>query len=186
MKDIRKVETFILNNQAGRTADEDTKEVLQQHTNRTLSGYFKRVNLGGLSGKQDLIKPSDVRTVGVTNLDNGKIEKGRVLVVTGISIRSMVDATINGAAYEAVSNDAALANAELSIKQNGKDKLKDYPVRNFVPSSASDRIMGDVLELPEPFILNAQSHIEAELNLAAALTANTNVEIMFHGYEYTR
>lgn len=80
------------------------------------------------STRAELIKLSTSEELGITNIDNGKLNKDRYLTLSGI--RLLYDASsINGAFTDPF--PAELLNGEWELELNGKKIFEKQPVRRF-------------------------------------------------------
>lgn len=144
--------------------------------------YFVRKAVGALSGTQDILDTSIVRTKGVTNFTNAKLPTGRALVVTHISVASMVNASVTGDEYSNVIADPNVANGEIQISQDDK-VLLDMPVNAFTSLAGGERIVDKYLELENPILIQPDVPVAVKIYFPAATVANTNVEVKLKGAE---
>ena len=150
-----------------------------------------RKTISDLSGIQPILDERDNKATGLTNLHQGKLNKGENAVVDRIVIGYATHATetdpkkVN--AYDStISNfPAGLRNGELIIKLDG-NRLQD-PIPVALCGSQSDSMYGfgklDSIQLNTPIVLEEQKQIVIELDLpVASFTANEHhVEIFLLG-----
>jgi hypothetical protein len=147
--------------------------------------YVKKA-LGAAVGIRNVIEASDDKTVGVTNLQNGRLPKGKVLVVTHIKVESNANASLTAAKYTPVIVDPALTNGEFDMQQNGRVLFEDMPLANFIPQEDPLTATDAYVELDRPFILTSEGDIILQTETPIACQANTNIAFYFKGLQFTR
>lgn len=158
---------------------------------------YVRSAVGGKSGTQSMIKPSDSEADGVRNIDNAKLPTGEAFLVTGIAISS-------GTHRGAMTNESSLStvafqngteegiesiffNSELSIKAGRKEKFKSL-LRHIMPINAGDDTFEKNAHSVTPFVIESQQLIEINLEIYDAIDATTDdsaVEVALIGFRIT-
>lgn len=139
------------------------------------SPYYSTATIQGT--RAELIKLSTSEQLGVTNIDNGKLNKDRFLVLSGF--RLLYDASsIDGKFIDNFPPE--LLNGEWEVELNGKKVFEKQPIRKFF-----DGFFGYDVQLPfgtrlvdNPKIIEPQTPIEFNVSLPAALTGFLKVEII--------
>ena len=159
---------------------------------------YARAAIGGKSGTQALIKPSDSEAEGVRNIDNAKLPTGEAFLVVGIAIST-------GSAKAAITDESALTkvsfvlgtedsgveksifNSELSIKAGRKEKFKTI-LCHVMPSKLSDDTFHKNAHSVTPFVIDPQQQIEFDLNILDTVAidpSDTAIEVALVGYRIT-
>ena len=114
--------------------------------------------------RAELIKLSQSEELGITNLDNGKLNKDRHLTLSGI--RLLYDANdVNGKFIDTFPAD--LLNAEWELELNGKKVFEKQPMRRFFDGFYgynTNKPFG-LYVLNNPKTIEPQTPIEFNVNL---------------------
>lgn len=159
-----------------------------------------------VSGKQtcyDLFKSDDKISVGLGNLDGGRIPSDRLFVFNAISIQYAVadgvnDEDVKAAEYGLI--PAQMRNGVISIEQNGYKVLDKMLMEPFFcgkqvvadSNEASGTIITYTLaEAGKVYLGNPKSFgpdqaIEVEMDFAGSLPVNAAVRIIFHAAHNVR
>ncbi|UZO79749.1 hypothetical protein NBT05_12400 [Aquimarina sp. ERC-38] len=124
--------------------------------------YYSTSEMRGT--RSELIKLSTPEELGLTNIDNGKLNKDRYLTLSGIRLLFDKDA-INGSFTDTF--PAGLLNGEWEMSLNGQKIFEKQPVRRFFDGFYgynSDKPFG-LYVLNNPKIIAPQTPIEFNINL---------------------
>lgn len=152
--------------------------------------YIRRVVTAG-SGLQELLKSSNVETVGICNINSNKLPKGVNASIDKIRVAFAKSATITDPTKASFSNtdtgiDAAIRTGELVIKVGEKPVLK-LPLDSFFNIGGSySAVQGnfDVRTLQRPFLIPEDTAISVAVQLADGSTlptANNFLEVRMMG-----
>lgn len=127
-----------------------------------------------------MIQSSDVKAPGVTNINNGKLEKDNYFLLTGLILLSAVAADPLNAAFDTVA--LAIANGDFEFKAAGNKYLlpKDSSCQVFDTNNRTD-IENGLFKLDNPKWIEPQVDIEMNIRFSQATAANTNLKFVMVG-----
>lgn len=138
--------------------------------------YYATAEIKGT--RAELIKLSIPEELGLTNIDNGKLNKDRYLTLSGV--RLLYDANnIDGAFTDPF--PAELLNGEWELELNGQKVFEKQPVRRFFDGFYGYNTAKPfgLYVLNNPKTINPQTPIEFNINLPTAL--NGFLKVFFEG-----
>lgn len=154
---------------------------------------YRRIDAGGLSGKQVIVDETVSKKVGECSIHEGYLPKFVNAAYDKVRVAFKRGATVAAAADAAYSSDIqtfdpALRNGVLIIKQDGNPKL-EIPICMCGSGADSDKATGkdDAYELKNPIILEENKLITWEIEFANGLTVDNtatdshNVEVLLMG-----
>ena len=136
-----------------------------------------------------LFLSSDVKSIGLTNLDNNRLPKGEAFVVNGITLLRL-PVTATGATptndeikkaisigWQGITGDAT---AVLTLKAHKREIVSDLPCYSFI-NSPNEKISHYKLENPR--LIKDEGEIEAELMMPtmSGVAANTYIMLILTG-----
>ncbi len=136
-----------------------------------------------------LFLSSDVKSIGITNLDNNRLPKGEAFVVDGITLLRL-PVTAAGAtptadeikkatsiAWKGITGDAT---AVLTLKAHKREIVSDLPCYAFINA---DNVQVSHYSLENPRLIKDEGEIEAELMMPtmSGVPANTYVMLILTG-----
>ncbi|MCB0396829.1 MAG: hypothetical protein KDD36_09260 [Flavobacteriales bacterium] len=137
--------------------------------------YYATAPIAGT--RAELIKLSQSEQIGVTNIDNGKLNKDRYLVLSGL--RLLFDATaIDGAFTDVFPAD--LMNGEWEVELNGRKVFEKMPIRRFHDGFVGynvDKPFG-LYVLSNPKTVEPQTPIEFNVDLPNAVAGFLKIELI--------
>lgn len=145
-------------------------------------------------GNYDLLKSTNDKVVGISDLDGDKLEPGVNIAVDRIKLAYGKDAAANNPTAASVSYSSLLSafpvellRAKLVIKQDSKTKLR-LPVERFTQQANSPKVQGeeDCLHLGSLIFLEENKPIEIQLEFEDAINAAADkhfVQCRFMGTE---
>jgi len=136
-----------------------------------------------VTGKQVLLDESIVKTLGVTNFDNGALQKNRAFVIEAIRVASMTNASVTGDEYSPVITDPGIANGILFLSDESGKELYNGPIGPMLPTVAPTSNADTWYQLDNPILLQAGQTVNVEIFFPVATAASTNVEVAFKGVE---
>lgn len=145
-------------------------------------------NLAG-STQKELMEASDTQSVGVTNINNRKLEALRYLLVKKIRLVA-VDITTGDVDDAAIANakftkpNDAILNGEIEVTISGKVALPRMSCRVFEKDATATDGLSCTYDLDNPFLICPMSEITPTLripNSSSAAVAKTVVRIEFIG-----
>lgn len=162
-----------------------------------LAEYYFRKKLDSLGGIQSVIKSTDVKVAGVTNLDKGFMPEGVFMAVLGVSVAygyhaSSVEATAprysNSEYLNTIPTRLHNSEARISI---GEQSLLAVRTRRFFANAYAEYATAtneeNMVMLPQPKLASHKKAFNVEFefpNDAVATPANNHfVEITFIGVE---
>lgn len=136
-----------------------------------------------------LFLSSDVKKIGLTNLDNNRLPKGEAFVVDGITLLRLPVTAVGasptqdeilkavGTAWKGVTGDAT---AVLTLKAHKREIVSDLPCYAFFNS---DEVQISHYKLENPRLIKDEGEIEAELMMPtmSGVAANTYVMLILTG-----
>lgn len=159
------------------------------------STLYLRKALNGLTGIQQLIKPSDTEKDGVRNIDSARLPSGEAFLVTGLVISTATAAAklsreedISALEFfQGIENGAQpkFFNSELSLKVGNKEKLKTV-LRHAMQAQETDDVFDKSAYQVTPFVIEPQQNISPDLNifdLPCPADQDMVVEVAFVGYK---
>lgn len=141
---------------------------------------YRAALVDGASGIYKLWDNLVDKAIGISNVDNAKLDKDTIVCVGGILIEyaNSGGAGVDPAAiagYDSVVTawPAGLVNSELTILQDGNPLVESLPT-SFCGSAADSffaKGAADAYKLKNPFILEGDKRFEVRLELPAAIAA---------------
>jgi hypothetical protein len=136
-----------------------------------------------------LFLSSDVKSIGLTNLDNNRLPKGEAFVVNGITLlRLPVSATgatptsdeikkAISTGWQGITGDAT---AVLTLKAHKREIVSDLPCYSFI-NATTEKVSHYKLENPR--LIKDEGEIEAELMMPtmSGVAANTYIMLILTG-----
>jgi len=157
--------------------------------------FYMRKLLSGQSGIVQVIKETDDKTAGVTNMDKGKLPEDVYMAVVGVGIAYAYSATLTNVRAVRYSNSEYLntittqfINSDFRLK-NGDRTIIEARTKKFLANAYSE-YGGEANEenaviLPQPKLIDPKKIVNAEFEFPdTGLTAPTNnhfVEIVMYG-----
>lgn len=113
------------------------------------STLFVRKNITSASSDYDFIDAQTDKIKGISSIKGQSLNKNEAIIFHAVAIGYSEGAMANGVAGQSYNGDvpAALRNASLVIKQNGREVLNE-PIANFVKGEATTNPGDYYLELP--------------------------------------
>ena len=159
--------------------------------------YFIRYSITGLSGRQTILGPSTLYSIGVTNFPNQAVLPQYYnfcfdrIIIRYVNTTAADSAVNSSAGYSSVATamDPALRNGNIIIKSN-RNAIVETPVIDFASAAAvtgggSRDYDGGMLEKPRFFL--EQLQIETEIEFAGTVASATNnsylLEVVFCGVQ---
>jgi len=131
----------------------------------------------------ELVKDSDTKVSGITNVNGGKLEAGNYMLLSGIRLRTAtVAANADQAALAAASFsslNAQVANGELEITAAGKPLLPRSSNGRFV--TGNDVKWNNYFALDCPKLIVPQAPIRANLYMLASTGGTVAARLELHG-----
>jgi len=133
-------------------------------------------------GNYDLIKSTNDKVVGVSDIDGDRLEPGINIAVDRIKLAYGKDAATNNPTAATVTYSSQISafpvqllRAKFVIKQDGKTKLR-LPVERFTQSANSQHVQGveDCLHLGSLILLEEQKPIVFQLEFEDAMNAGSD------------
>lgn len=164
---------------------EGTKEIV-------MADFYIRKKIAGFSGIVDLIKMTDQKDVGVTNLDKAYIPKGTFFALCAVGMAYAYDAQSGNAAINTpgafrYSNSeyfttipTKLINSEFHLLNGNKVLFRGVRTKKFFANAyaeygieANDE---NIVILPQPKLIDHEKQVVAQLEFASSdtLTAPSN------------
>lgn len=135
----------------------------------------------------NLFETSDPRKPSITNVSNAKPDADQMMLITGIQLlavthtTTITEANLKTLNFGSIKAVEGLANGTLILKSGGKNIVNLLPLWKFVKDGSNQEVgLYDELHNQPKFIYPNQE-IEANIELGAALPANTAVKILIHG-----
>lgn len=155
----------------------DIREALQKNTLQVIEKeYFWRVTGAGLS-QVDFITDAQVKSLGVTNVNNGKLPVREWFLLSEIRIRAGVNAVLADTAFAPVTG--RVESGQIDIKVDTTTIMNEIPLSMFTHNN--NGVVDGYVKLDNPKFIEPQKKIEAIAKFASALAANTNLELVFRG-----
>lgn len=141
---------------------------------------FYAVKVPGAALTLRMLESADTKAPGVTNINNGKLEKDNWFLLTGIRLLSGVEADPKNASYSTI--EKAITNGDFEFKAGGNKYLlpKDTSCQDFDTSNRTD-IEDGLFRISNPKWIEPMVDIEFNLRFSQACAANTNIKVVFHG-----
>jgi len=132
----------------------------------------------------ELVKDSDTKVAGITNVNAGKLEAGNYLLLSGVRLQTAtVTANADQAALAAADFSTTLnkqvANGELEITAAGKPILPRISCRRF--ATGSDAKWNNYFALDCPKLIVPQAPIRSNLYLYATTGGTIAARLELHG-----
>ena len=191
------------------TGDKDAISLIADYRNGLISiqdGTIRSIAQANAVTELSLFEPTTEKRDGIYSLSKSHLDKGIAFIVTGIALlatqvtdtvgsvttpRSMnprsdaeYAAMLEADAFGLVSNIAALANGEFSVRVNRKPVLDKLAVSVFANGAGVGGVTIGPLgfyKLDNPIFIKPEVPIEATLRLPVASPASTLVEVVFYG-----
>ena len=146
-------------------------------TDKTL---YLNVNIKGQGGTISLIDVNTKREVGITNLDGNRLNAGRDYIIDGIRVMRGTTgaASVKSENYDVTGSlDAAFANAEIRLKQDG-NILLDMPISDIYNPRAINEIFRNISTSPL-IKSNMEYEFEIEYPKGVAVSAGADLNVRF-------
>ena len=132
----------------------------------------------------ELVKDSDTKTAGITNVNAGKLEAGNYLLLSGIRLQTATVATNADQAALAAADFSAtinpkVANGELEITAAGKPILPRISCRRFVTGTSAK--WNNYFALDCPKLIVPQAPIRSNLYVYASTGGTIAARLELHG-----
>ena len=173
-------------------SDKDVADIVQQIRNGRIFVQTKNLySARPLSGTSlDFFKPSYEKDEGVTNVNNGRLDKSEFMLCNKIKLVSTHHATNAFTTDDAATsvklvetwsevdatNMGGLVNGELKVTVGNKVIIDNIHLSNFVGGEEEG-----VFYLPRPIFIKGGVEIKAELRLGAGVAANKALAVSILG-----
>lgn len=127
-----------------------------------------------------MITNADTKSVGVSNIPNGKLDKDNHFLLTHIRLMSGVSAVgIADAAFGIA--EKAILNGQVEFKIGTKYLLPNENGNRLFDTTNQNTVQPGTYRLSNPKWLEPQQQIEFNLALSQACAVNTHIRLEFHG-----
>jgi len=128
------------------------------------STHFVRKDISGASSIYDFIDEQTDKIDGISSIKSTSLPKNQAFIFHGVAVGYSEGTTASGAGAQTYSDDlpAAVRNANLLIRQNGREVLNE-PIANFAKGEATTRPSDYYFELPSLRYLKDDEAIEIKI-----------------------
>jgi hypothetical protein len=139
---------------------------------------YARKAVGGLTSIE-IMQNADNKAVGVTNVNNRKLDSGQYFLATGIRVLSAINASALAAAYDVAAND--VLNGEINLEVGSTKLLPENTPMSIFQTTSCDRYPKGYYRLENPKFIVPSREIKPELKFPVALAVNTCISFELIG-----
>lgn len=149
---------------------------------------YSRILIGGMSTADFFDQTQGKnRTLGITNLDNARLEKGRFFMCLSVQIRAkttvgITEADLAKQVYGSISAIPAIVNGEITLRTQNFPILQGLATANFDTTNNANVRQGEFY-LATKRLIESQEDITGQLKapVGSNFPADTALEILIHG-----
>lgn len=141
--------------------------------------YYGTRSIDGLTSGIQIFKAADNEEVGVTNVNNQKLQKDFWFLLDSVQLQYGTGATAQVAAFGAI--PTKVKNGEFELLSAGKNILPKCHCEPFANTRAYGNFQYGLNELSNPKLIEPNSKIEFNIDLSAAGVANEWLKGCFIG-----
>ena len=138
--------------------------------------YYVRRSIAGLSDKE-LMEAADTKTVGITNVNNRKLEANKWALLCGIQLMSGKGSSVENTGYGIA--DKRILNGEFELEVGSTVIVPNLSATVFGTGNRTDILAGYWSEFDPQFIV-PNTEIKPRLKLSAPAEADTNVHLALY------
>lgn len=163
------------------------KEIQQGLANKTLqavdAAYYVTKNVSG-NKIIKMLKDDDTKVVAVSNISGGKLEKGNIMLLSGLILLASVDgpAKVEEAQFGLLTD--SIKNGEFEFKANGTTLVPITSCEVFNTTGTTRQV--GYYKLDNPKIIYDQQSMEMNIEWGANAPANSFLKLMLVGTAVTK
>ena len=138
--------------------------------------YYVRRAMAGISDKE-IMEAADTKTVGITNVNNRKLEANKWSLLCAIQVLSGKGANVENTEYGIA--DKRILNGEFELEVGSTVIVPNISATVFDTKNRADVLAGYWADF-DPQFITPNTEIKPRLKLAAPAEAETNVHLALH------
>jgi len=146
--------------------------------------YSNPKTLAKFTQKQQMLV-TGLNSVSLSGANGLNYPDSEHFLIFGIQAFDGAAAAIGSTNWQPGISDAIAKNGQMTVTNNGTKVLKDYEIRNFLPSTGNADVSESYIVLDKPILLRAQTTLDITLNFSTVVaTANYNIDMDLFGYKF--